>query len=46
MTKFHYYKLSKTKRIRYLKYYQKKHNVSEEYTNYVVKRLLNENKEK
>jgi len=27
-----------------VKYYQKKHNVSEEYTNYVVKRLLNENK--
>tara|TARA_B100001758_G_C18416580_1_gene620422 strand:- start:4585 stop:6528 length:1944 start_codon:yes stop_codon:yes gene_type:complete len=29
-----------------VKYYQKKHNVSEVYTDYVVKRLLNENKEK
>ena len=29
-----------------VKYYQKKHNVSDVYTDYVVKRLLNENKEK
>ena len=28
-----------------VKYYQKKHNVSKVYTEYVVKRLLNENKE-
>ena len=27
-----------------VKYYQKKHNVSQKYTNYVVKRLLKENK--
>ena len=26
MTKFHYYKLSKTKKIRYLKHYQKNHD--------------------